>query len=65
VIYIANTGVRSGASGAIAVVAVAGLTSIGWMTVVNFWIRSDFRWALLALSAVWALGIAVAAAAAP
>lgn len=65
VTYIATTGIRSGATGALAVVAVAGVTSIGWMTAVNFWIRSDFRWALLALSAVWALGIAVAVAAAP
>lgn len=60
VIYIANTGVRSGAVGAIVVLAVAGITSIGWMTAVNFMIRSDFRWALLGLAGLWASGLILA-----
>jgi len=39
------------------------VTSVGWMTVVNFMIRSAFRWALLALSAMWAVGLLVGVAA--
>ena len=63
VVYIANTGVGSGSVLAIAVVAVAGVTSIGWMSAVNFMIRSDFRWALLGLDGLWVLGLFLAAAA--
>lgn len=63
VIYIANTGVRTGSVGALLVIAVAGVTSVGWMSVVNFMIRSDFRWALLGLDSVWALGLLLAVAA--
>lgn len=63
VVYVASTGVRSGDAGALAVLAVAGLTSLGWMTVVNFMIRSAFRWALLVLAGVWVLGLLIAVAA--
>mgnify|MGYP003623085260 CR=1 FL=1 len=34
VVYVAKTGVRSGDPGAIAVVALSGVTSIGWMSAV-------------------------------
>lgn len=57
VLYVANTGIRSGNIGALAVLAVSGLTSLGWMSAVNFLIRSDFRWALLSLDLVWAIGL--------
>ena len=60
VVYVAVTGIRTGNTGAIAVLAVAGVTSVGWMSAVNFMIRSDFRWALLALDAIWALGLLMA-----
>ena len=63
VVYIANTGVRAGNAGALAVVAAAGILSIGWMSVVNFMIRSDFKWALLGLDAVWVFGLVLAVAA--
>jgi len=63
VLYVANTGLRSSSAGALAVLAVAGMTSLGWMSVVNFLIRSDFRWALLSLDLVWALGLLLALAA--
>jgi hypothetical protein len=62
VVYIASTGVRTGSVGALAVIAVAGVTSIGWMTVVNFMIRSDFRWALLGLASIWVFALALAVA---
>jgi hypothetical protein len=62
VVYIASTGVRTGSVGALAVIAVAGVTSIGWMSVVNFMIHSDFRWALLGLDGVWLFALALAVA---
>jgi len=62
VVYVSETGVRSGNTGAVALVAVAGLTSIGWMSVVNFMIRSDFRWLFLGLDGLWVLGLVLAVA---
>lgn len=63
VAYVSNIGVRTGSAGALVVIAVAGVTSAGWMSAVNFMIRSDFRWALLGLDGVWLLGVLLAAAA--
>jgi hypothetical protein len=63
VVYVANTGVRAGDAGALVVVALAGIMSIGWMAAVNFMIRSDFRWTLLGLAGLWVLGLLVALAA--
>jgi hypothetical protein len=60
VVYVANTGVRSGDPGAIALVALSGVTSVGWMSAVNFMIRSDFRWILLGLDGVWVIGVVIA-----
>jgi len=60
VVYVANTGVRSGDPGAIAVVTLSGVTSIGWMSAVNFMIRSDFRWAVLAFDGGWVTGVVFA-----
>lgn len=60
---IATTGVRSGSAGAIVVLAGAGIASLGWMTAVNFMIRSDFKWALLGLAGLWASGLILATAA--
>lgn len=63
VLYVANTGLRSSSDGALAVLAIAGLASLGWMIVVNFMLRSAFKWALLSLGLVWAVGLVLAAAA--
>lgn len=60
VIYVANTGVRSGNFGAVVILAVAGLASLGWMTVVNFIIRSAFRWGLVALDGFWFISLVIA-----
>ena len=59
-IFIAATSVREGDSAAIIVLAIAGATSIGLMTVVNFAIRSDFRWVLLAAGGLWVAAIGAA-----
>ena len=38
-------------------VALANLTSIGWMSIVNFMIDSDFKWLLLAFNLPWILAL--------
>ena len=63
VVYVASAGEPTRDTGALAVLAVAGVTSLGWMSVVNFMIGSDFKWALLALDGIWLLGLALAVAA--
>lgn len=37
---------------------IGGAASIGWMTVVNFMIDSDFKWSLLAMASLWAASLA-------
>lgn len=44
----------------VVVLAIAGATSIGVMTVMNFAIRSDFRWVLLAACGLWVAAIGAA-----
>ena len=56
-VYVAATGFRTGGLGVVAVVAVAGLTSIGWMVITNFVIDSDFKWLLLAFTLPWVLAL--------
>ena len=51
--YIAVIEFQQLARGARFVVALAGLTSIGWMATVNFMIDSDFKWLLLAFNLPW------------
>ena len=51
--YITVTAFQHMARGVRFVIALAGLTSIGWMAVVNFMINSDFKWLLLALNLPW------------
>jgi hypothetical protein len=59
-IFVAATAVRQGEIAAVVALALAGATSIGLMAVVNFAIRSDFRWALLAACGLWVAAIAAA-----
>jgi hypothetical protein len=51
--YIAVTAFQQPARSARFVVALAGLTSIGWMAVINFMIDSDFKWLILAFNLPW------------
>lgn len=37
----------------------AGITSIGWMTMVNFFINSNFKWVLLVLALLWGSALAL------
>ena len=63
VVYVARTSLRTSSAGGLVVLTAAGVTSVGCMTVVNYMIRSAFRWALLALSATWASGLLLGVAA--
>jgi hypothetical protein len=54
---IAVTAFQQLARGARSVVALAGLTSIGWMAVVNFMINSDFKWLLLTFNLPWIVAL--------
>lgn len=36
---------------------IGGIASIGWMSIVNFMINSDYKWALFCVALVWALGM--------
>ncbi len=56
-LYVARTSFRKRARGVSVLIALAGLTSIGWMTVVNFIIQSDFKWLLLGLAALWGISL--------
>lgn len=55
--YLAKTNFRSKAAGAAWIVAATGLTSIGWMVVVNFIIDSDFKLLLLLFTSPWVLSL--------
>ena len=46
-VYVALTIFRAHVTSARLVIAIAGLSSIGWMAIVNFMINSDFKWLIL------------------
>lgn len=56
-VYVAATGFRTGTLGAMAVVSVSGLASIGWMVTTNFLIGSDFKWLLLVFALPWVVAL--------
>lgn len=56
-VHVAVTTFRARVRGAAGVVALAGLTSIGLMAIVNFVIASDFRWLILSFAIPWGLAL--------
>ena len=52
-IYLAFTVFQQLARNVRSVIALTGLTSIGWMAIVKFMINSDFKWMLLAFNLPW------------
>ena len=56
-VYVAATTFRTGRLGPLAVIAVSGFASIGWMAITNFVIDSDFKWILLAFALLWVLAL--------
>ena len=57
IIFISFTSFRNRLPGAFSIVALAGISSIGSMTVVNFMIGSDFKWLLLTFTLPWAIAL--------
>ncbi len=57
--YVAVTTFRQRTRGAWGIAAIAGLTSIGLMSAINFAIDSDFKWLLLLLAGFWTLALAL------
>ena len=55
--YVAQTSFRTRTRGAFIIVAIAGITSIGSMTIVNFILQSDFRFVLLVFTIPWLLAL--------
>jgi hypothetical protein len=58
-VYVALTVFRARERGVVLVVALAGLTSIGWMAAVNFLIDSEFKWIILGFGLLWPLALAL------
>ncbi|MDX8450680.1 hypothetical protein [Mesorhizobium captivum] len=58
-ITIAVTSFRRHERIALLAVLAAGVASIGWMAVVNFFIGSDFRWVLMAVAVLWAGSVCI------
>ena len=56
-VYVAATVFKTGRFGALAVIAVSGFASIGWMAITNFVIDSDFKWILLAFALPWVMAL--------
>ena len=56
-VFIALTSLRTRSQGAFVIVAIAGISSIGSMAVVNFIIDSDFKWVLLAITFLWVIAL--------
>lgn len=56
-VYVAATSFRTAKPVTTAVVAIAGLASIGWMAISNFQIDSDFKWMLLAFTLPWLIAL--------
>lgn len=56
-VYIAATSFRTAKPVTTAVVALAGLASIGWMAITNFQVDSDFKWVLLAFTLPWLISL--------
>ncbi len=54
-VYLAASSLRTGrvAMSILSILALTGLTSIGWMAVMNFVIDSDSKWPLLGLAVLW------------
>jgi hypothetical protein len=58
-VYLAAASLRTGRV-PVAILALTGLTSIGWMALVNFVIASDSKWSLLGLAVLWGGALALA-----
>jgi hypothetical protein len=56
-VFMSRTSFRTRSPGVFTVTLLAGLSSIGWMTIVNFIIGSDFMWLLLSFTVPWVVAL--------
>jgi hypothetical protein len=56
-VFISQTTFRKHLPGSFGFIALAGISSIGLMTVANFIIDSDFKWVLLSFTSLWAASL--------
>ena len=56
-VYVAITTFRARSTGAWFVIAIAAVSSIGWMAIVNFMINSDFKWLILMFNLPWIIAL--------
>ena len=56
-IYVAQTYFITRTRGVFIIISIAGVTSIGSMTIVNFILQSDFRWVLMAFTIPWIVSL--------
>lgn len=56
-VFISLTSFRTRMRGAFSIAALAGISSIGSMTMVNFIIGSDFKWLLLIFTLPWVIAL--------
>lgn len=57
ILFISFTSFRTRVRGAFCIVALAGISSIGLMTVVNFMIDSEFKWFLFVFALSWTIAL--------
>ena len=57
IVFISFTSFRKRMSTVFGLIVLAGISSIGLMTVVNFMIRSDFKWLLLVFNIPWLIAL--------
>ena len=55
--YVAQTSFRTKTLGAFTMVSIAGITSIGSMTIINFILQSDFKFVLFAFTLPWIVSL--------
>ena len=56
-VFISTTSFLNRLPGAFSIIALAGISSIGSMTIVNFMISSDFKWVLLIFTLPWIISL--------
>ena len=57
IIYVAQTSFITRTRGAFIIISIAGVTSIGSMTIVNFILQSHFKWVLLGFAIPWIVSL--------
>ena len=56
-VFIARTSFRKRAAGSFSIATISGVSSIGFMTIVNFIIESDFKIMLLGFAFIWIVAL--------